>query len=479
MPIYRSQCCEWESGLSGGTGICLTTSPLDSWHRFTTSATVGLDSGYETRPTSRMNSKSKIQTISLLFGLGSWITITGFWAEVPLLTYYLPEGWTLSSKLTLAIQVANIGPLVYCICQKYIKWCNCVSATHAQMVIGVLSCLLLIFAWDQTVMVSGQVSSMYLMLAAFGLSLLDCTSSVTFLPFMARFQEHHLTPYLIGEGLSGFIPILVALIQGHVDEAPEECASNRTLNSTIYPDVDAAILFGPSIFFLSLLATLIISWAAFFYLLYGRDARLEQSKSPDKKTDEEITSNEFQTVSSKGEKGIHDSSISPVAEYIWLQAVIIYACLSTFGIFPSLQPYSTLPYGHWAMFYTALGVGIAYPIGCALAMIHRVESLKGIVLLTALGSVVSVYLLTLAIQSPEPLLLSHPSAGGSVSISCWIAYTLILSYVKTVVTVKMSQRHGESALFRVGIYTQVGSVLGAAFMYLAVNHFHFFSDGKV
>lgn len=320
------------------------------------------------------------------------------------------------------------------------------------------------------------------MIAAFGLSLLDCTSSVTFLPFMARFQEHHLTPYLIGEGLSGFIPIVIALIQGHVDEAPEGCDPYKTSNSTVCPDVDASILFGPSIFFLSLLATLIISWAAFIYLLYGRDAKIEQSirsTGKNKNEDEGIPNVELQAVSTVEEKGIHNKSLSPEAEYIWLQAVIVYACLSTFGIFPSLQPYSTLPYGNWAMFYTALGVGIAYPVGCALAMIYRVESLKIIFLLTAMGSVMSAYLLTLALQSPEPLLVSHAFAGGSVSISCWVAYTLILSYVKTVVTVKMSQRHRESALFRVGIYTQVGSVFGAAFMYLAVNHFHFFSDGNL
>ena len=36
---------------------------------------------------------------SLLFGLGSWVAITGLWLETPLLIHYLPEKWALSSYL--------------------------------------------------------------------------------------------------------------------------------------------------------------------------------------------------------------------------------------------------------------------------------------------------------------------------------------------------------------------------------------------
>lgn len=36
---------------------------------------------------------------SLLFGLGSWVAITGLWLEVPVLIHYLPESWSLGSYL--------------------------------------------------------------------------------------------------------------------------------------------------------------------------------------------------------------------------------------------------------------------------------------------------------------------------------------------------------------------------------------------
>lgn len=118
---------------------------------------------------------------ALLFGFGSWITITGFWAELPLLIEHLPEKWRLPSHLSVFIQAANLGPLVYWFCRRY-RLCTEVTATHAQMLIGALCCLLLMVSWDYTVFVANEQRSVVLLLAAFGLSLTDCTSSVTFLP---------------------------------------------------------------------------------------------------------------------------------------------------------------------------------------------------------------------------------------------------------------------------------------------------------
>lgn len=96
---------------------------------------------------------------------------------------------------------------------------------------------------------------------------------------MARFQGKYLTPYLIGEGLSGFIPIVVAWIQG-ADADGSNCALNSTANTDINAtfdynktqsiEHDSQLLFPPSIFFASLLFTLLVSWAAFFYLLFAR-----------------------------------------------------------------------------------------------------------------------------------------------------------------------------------------------------------------
>ncbi len=142
-----------------------------------------------------------VQLLSLLFGIGSWIAVTGLWLEMPLLIKNSPEGWPLASYLNIMIQFANIGPILYWIAKRF-KLTNEISASHIQLFIGFCSCLLLITAWDKTLYLMGRQRSVVLFVATFGLALVDCTSSVTFLPFMARFDSIYLTPYLVGEGIN-------------------------------------------------------------------------------------------------------------------------------------------------------------------------------------------------------------------------------------------------------------------------------------
>ena len=140
-----------------------------------------------------------IHLLSLFFGFGSWIAMTGLWVELPLLIEYLPERWTLGSYLNVMIQIANIGPIVYWYAKRK-HWCGDVSATHLQFIIGAFSCVFLIKNWKKTFYIFGQERSVILFLCCFGLSIVDCTSSVTFLTFMSRFDSKYLTTYLIGEG---------------------------------------------------------------------------------------------------------------------------------------------------------------------------------------------------------------------------------------------------------------------------------------
>ena len=46
------------------------------------------------------------------------------------------------------------------------------------------------------------------------IKVVDCTSSVSFIPFMTRLQQRFLQSYFLGEGLSGFIPAIAGLFQG-------------------------------------------------------------------------------------------------------------------------------------------------------------------------------------------------------------------------------------------------------------------------
>lgn len=232
---------------------------------------------------------------------------------------------------TFAIQLANIAPLIYWFLnRKFPKYCNEVSATNLQLFIGLLGCITLILYWDRTFYIFGSRRSVVLIACAFMLSIVDCLSSVTFLPFIGNFRSVFLTPYLIGEGLSGFLPTILAILQDVEDQynnpddynQPETelslfdgtlnatsplpvnstdvrllanstdvplLANNRTttiLNRTIghshlnytmnNPEV---VAFGPEVFFVSLLVTIVISWLAFFYLQLHQPNHFERRNS--------------------------------------------------------------------------------------------------------------------------------------------------------------------------------------------------------
>ena len=61
-------------------------------------------------------------------GLSSWISITGLFAELSLISYAVSEGFEIWSYITLLIQLANIGPcntfivLFFSIAEYVVNW---------------------------------------------------------------------------------------------------------------------------------------------------------------------------------------------------------------------------------------------------------------------------------------------------------------------------------------------------------------------
>ena len=173
-------------------------------------------------------------------GVGSWLAINGLWAELPVLSQISPDGPDLQSILNYAIQMANIGPLTYLlfdlvclnVAKKKINKDNfLVVAICLVIVIGVVACVALAFAHTSTTMIGGKEHSLALIILSFMLALVDCTSTVTFIPYMERFNSFKfMTALYIGEGLSGVFPSVFALIQGV--NIPHGGSGNGTSNTT-------------------------------------------------------------------------------------------------------------------------------------------------------------------------------------------------------------------------------------------------------
>ena len=156
----------------------------------------------------------KLDALAMLFGISSWISINGLWVELPLMVQVLPESWTLASYLSVIVQIANVGPIAWGLASWKWPGISMHLVIYCLLCIGTLASILLAFFWDETTYFAGAEHSTALFTLVFFLSLVDCTSSVLFLPFMATFRAVYLNSYLIGEGLSGFLPALVALAQG-------------------------------------------------------------------------------------------------------------------------------------------------------------------------------------------------------------------------------------------------------------------------
>ncbi|KAF8564642.1 hypothetical protein P879_10772 [Paragonimus westermani] len=93
------------------------------------------------------------------YGLGSWIVVNGVWVELPVLVNYLPEGWNLPAYLSVLIQIANLGPLIYvpltrlCHNQGHSFWSRCLQpperlANYTILTVGLLSCILVAHLWS-------------------------------------------------------------------------------------------------------------------------------------------------------------------------------------------------------------------------------------------------------------------------------------------------------------------------------------------
>ncbi len=201
-----------------------------------------------------------------VFGVGSWIALNGVWAEISLLVLTLPECVKLPAILVVVIQIANVGPLAYTGVRylfRRLGWSQLhleVTTVFVLVTVGVASCVLLAVFWSDTAPVFGHDHSVALIVLSFCLALVDCTSSVVFVPFLKHFPAIYISGLYIGEGMSGVLPSVVALSQGFVNNSLQ-CVKS-------YPGVSAlGINFSPTVYFMFLAAMMALCGVAFLAII--------------------------------------------------------------------------------------------------------------------------------------------------------------------------------------------------------------------
>ncbi|ROL32964.1 Solute carrier family 52, riboflavin transporter, member 3-B [Anabarilius grahami] len=438
--------------------------------------------------------------LACLFGIGSWVAINGMWVELPLIVNDIPEGWFLPSYLTIIIQMANIGPLFITLMHRFRPGVlDERPVIYTIVTVGVVATLLLAFLWNLTVTFADGKHSAALLSLSFLLSVVDCTSSVTFLPFMMRLQPQYLTTYFIGEGLSGLVPALVALIQGVGVVHCKNASANANVsmgNLSFDGELEAHYQpanFSAQGFFLFLSVMMMVCLGAFLLLnLHPAVAREHKSKGDidDSKRVEKIDISQSQNSETPEQRPMLDFPEGSVIKrrssfgkgtYNRIELVFIFVVLAwvnalTNAVLPSVQSYSCLPYGNQAYHLAATLSSVANPVACFIAMFVPIRSLVLMAVLTVTGTGFGAYIMAMAALSPCPLLINH-DLGAALIVITWVIFVLTLSYVKVIIGVILRDE-GHSALVWCGAVVQLGSMLGALSMFPLVSVYGLFQSGK-
>ncbi|XP_031730548.1 riboflavin transporter 2 [Anarrhichthys ocellatus] len=433
--------------------------------------------------------------LACLFGMGSWVSINGLWVELPLVVPHIPEGWYLPSYLSVLIQMANVGPLFVTLMHRFRPGAlNEAAVIYAIIGLGTAASFLLAFFWKETVVVAGAPRSVALLVLTFFIATVDCTSSVTFLPFMMRLKARYLTTYYIGEGLSGLLPALVALIQGvGVVHCINSTGSfNHTLNSSdssVTFDLRAQYQpanFSAEVFFFFLSAMMLVCLVAFLLLNYhpsvarerpsGRYTNEGKEKSEkDRKWAEQKPMMDPYRPASQKRRSSFGTGLYSWTQVLYIFVILAWANALTNVVLPSVQSYSCLPYGSNTYHLSATMAAVANPLACFIAMFFPVRSLLLMGALTVTGSGVGAYIMGMAALSPCPLLV-HGTSGGVVIVLAWVLFILTLSYVKVIIGLILRDE-GHGALVWCGAVVQLGSLLGAVTMFPVVSVYSLFSSG--
>ncbi|KAI1285760.1 Riboflavin transporter 2 [Halotydeus destructor] len=406
----------------------------------------------------------QLDLLFAIFGISAWLAINGIWVESPVLVQYLPEGWKLASYIVVLTQLANIGPLLYSVLRRWYKsddfekW-----SIHVIMAIGTMSCVLLIFYWDTKTQFWGAERSVPF-LGLLGLvAIVDCTSSVLYLPFVAQFQPEYVRPLIVGEGMSGLVPSTFSLIQG-VGGNPS-CV-NQTINgTTTLKPVYAEPRFSTPVFFTLLTLMMIASWLAFAAINYFEFAKAEKLPSEKRlQTAQEGRTNLNSLLS--------HVEMSKRRFYLLLTTQSFICCLMN-GIIASISTYSTLPYGN-TTYHLATNLSvISGPVAAFLVFsIHRSKQFqRPIIPLTIIGTSAAIYIIVVAASSPHTP-LQGTTTGSALIVFAWFFYHGCFSYVKACIagTMRNSSFGGHKALYYYGVFTQIGSFVGAFFMFFVVNY---------
>lgn len=355
-----------------------------------------------------------VDLLVVLFGIGSWIGVTSAYVQVPLIIQPAPEGWSLSSQMSITVQSASIVSLIYVLSQNYFRGkFNVTPFIYVTMIIGCGATLSMSLMYQHTTTILGNQHSVAWLVNTFLFALVGCLSSVMFMPYMGRFREIYLVTYIFGQGFNGIPASILAFIQGI--GGPTTCIPNNSTDGPAFIEDIPKPLFGPNIFFLVIFAIMILSTLAFFLLNKLKICKNELAVG------DVLRGNDY--CYDKIEKDRECSVPIPddvknlsKSNFIYLIATeATLNCIGN-GLFPGLQIFSSLPYGNWPYHLTVNLSAISNPIACFVAMLVPRTSICRIRQLSVFSVILAAYIIFIALKSPNPPMI-HSIIGPTLIVS--------------------------------------------------------------
>ncbi|ELU04722.1 hypothetical protein CAPTEDRAFT_198178 [Capitella teleta] len=434
-----------------------------------------------------------------IFSWSSWMDIQGLWTQMPTFVKELPEGWSLPSYFVVLIQCSAVVPLTYGViarrCSNSGRNQLEVIMVYAIIAVGLLSLTLLFFFWDVTVLVAGQERSLPTLLLFFLLAMVDTTSSVVYLPYMARFKPQYINVYMIGEDTCGFLTGALAMIQKTAeDETCANSSANSTLNSV---ETSAEPRFSLSAFVAVLVGMMALCMVAFTILHFAPFARKEMvehdvNEMAKHDAEEAMAEHNYDTVH-QGFKGIQTSSHQDISrpdgdritrlvarrgttsrERNLIYFYLFWTSFVIFGFFSSIQSFSTLPYGTVAYTLAIKLTCIINPLSSIALFLLPQRSLRIISALIALSSVLVSGHVFLASTSPSPPLRDHIIGKICVVVSTLLLFGALCFCRVSMVAILRGGRRASRALFYAGAAIQSGAFTGGVTSFVLVNVFEVF-----
>ena len=384
-------------------------------------------------------------------------------------------------------QVANIGPILFTIMRHYKRsFASLKYTAYNILLLGFVAAILLSQFWDKVVEIGSKKSSLALLFLSFIFALSDCTSSVVFLTFMAKYPSGYMVPFYIGGGMSGVMPSMLTLAQGTVGGT---CSNVSSSDSSDEPRFGVNLYFG-------LLSIFIVISGTAFYLLnnldFSRNERYsniqpdspsiqspEQDGSPTLEENASLSPdpNEIKSTNIRVYDVFFGTRSSELTEIKWtlvqLYSVIIIVSGLGNAVIPAILSYACLPYGPTA-YHLATELGLmANPICCFLAFFVACKRPPVLGLLCSVSVIFATVIIYTATMSPSPWLVGT-TEGSVLIILLNVLWTGTISYIKVNVA-SVLQQYGENTLMFCGIVTQLGACLGAITIFLINSYTNSFT----